>query len=359
MIILGIETSCDETGVGIIEKKGDKLNLLSNVVASSLALHSQNGGIIPELAAREQVKFMIPVLQQALDDAFSFKLFESTKSIPPLDAIAVTYGPGLIGSLLVGVETAKTLSFLWRKPLVPVNHMHGHISANFIGKIASLSKHASNKSEQILFPALILVVSGGHTDLLLMRNYGNFEVIGGTRDDAAGEAFDKIARLLGLPYPGGPSISQAASNGNEKFIHFPRPLIHEDNFDFSFSGLKTAVYREVEKYQQDVNNLSPQLINDLSASTQAAIVDVLVKKTLKAANIYKVESILLSGGVAANNLLRQTFLEQTTEQLPKTKVFAPSKIFCTDNGAMIAAAGALDYKPMPWQDITADAQLYY
>ncbi len=352
MIILGIETSCDETSVGIIEKSGEHLKLLTNVVATSLAIHSKNGGIIPELAAREQVKFILPVLQQALNEAFEQKFTDLNSPPPPVDAIAVTYGPGLIGSLLVGVETAKTLSYLWQIPLIRINHMYGHIYANWLNQDGKLPQTEN-------LPALILVVSGGHTDLLIMREHGDMKVIGGTRDDAAGEAFDKIARLLGLPYPGGPAISKAALKGNSDFIHFPRPLIGQDNLDFSFSGLKTAVYREVQKYKQKNEILSSQLVNDLAACAQAAIIDVLVKKTIKAVEKYNVKSLLLSGGVAANDLLRKTFIEEINKCALQTDFFVPQKTLCTDNGAMIAAAAAFNYKATPWQEITADPQLYY
>ncbi|HUD44147.1 MAG TPA: tRNA (adenosine(37)-N6)-threonylcarbamoyltransferase complex transferase subunit TsaD [Patescibacteria group bacterium] len=342
MIILGIETSCDETSVGIVEKKGDQLVLKSNIVATSLQIHSQNGGIIPELAAREQVKYMIPVLEQALSQIPNSKF-----QIPKIDAIAVTFGPGLIGSLLVGIETAKTLSILWNKPLVPVNHMLGHVYANW------LFQQPQTSILKPQFPALILVVSGGHTDLLLMKAHGDYEVIGGTRDDAAGEAFDKIARLIGLPYPGGPAIQKAAEKGNPKAIHFPRPLIGEKSYDFSFSGLKTAVYRHVSTIKE-FNNLT---ICDLAASAQAAIIDVLVKKTIRAAEKYDVKSILLSGGVASNDLLRNQFSVYCS--LSNVMLFAPQKAFCTDNGAMVAAAAAFNYHPIPWQEVTVNPQLYY
>lgn len=355
MIILGIETSCDETGISIVEKKDNRLIIKSNVIATSSQIHSKNGGIIPELAAREQIKYILPVLEKALKKALKFKISNLRFQVPPIDAIAVTYGPGLIGSLLVGVETAKTLSLLWNKPLIPINHMMGHIYANFIDENPK-SKFINHKSSQeILFPALILVVSGGHTDLLLMNNHGDYKVIGGTRDDAAGEAFDKIARLIKLPYPGGPSIENAALKGNPKAIHFPRPLIKEDTFDFSFSGLKTAVYRHVSAIKQ----LNNSTISDLAASAQAAIIDVLIKKTLRAAEKYQVKSILLSGGVAANELLRHTMEQKTKDQGLTAAIFAPQKSLCTDNGAMIAAAALYNYHPVPWQEVTVDPELYY
>ena len=278
MKILGIETSCDETGASVVESNGKTLGLVSNVLASSIKLHAETGGIIPESAAREQLKFIIPVIQKDLPDS------GLDKDKPNIDAIAVTVGPGLIGSLLVGVETAKTLSYVWDIPLIPVNHLYGHIYANFIDQQTDYSKQTtavvgSQKavSRKIEFPAVCLVVSGGHTDLVLMKNYKQLKWIGGTRDDAAGEALDKIGRLLNLPYPAGPKIEELAKDGKVSY-NFPRPLMGSGDFDFSFSGLKTAVLREVKAIEQ----LNNETINDLSASVQEAVVDVLVKKTIRA-----------------------------------------------------------------------------
>ncbi len=334
MIILGIETSCDETGAGVIETENKKVKLLKNVVVSSLPLHAKSGGIIPEIAAREQIKYIIPVIEKAL--------------VKKPDAIAVTYGPGLMGSLLVGIETAKTLSFIWKKPIVPVNHLMGHIYANWI----------EQKSE-IEFPALALVVSGGHTDLVLMKGHEKIKWLGGTRDDAAGEAFDKIGRLLGLPYPGGPAIEKAAEKGNPKAFNFPRPMIDSNDFDFSFSGLKTAVLRETSFLtSRPTSNLS-SLIPDLSASVQQAIVDVLIKKTLRAAQKFNAKSILLGGGVAANTSLRENFKFQISNFKLNAKFFVPPKSLCTDNGAMIAAAAFFNFKPQKWQKLSANPELYF
>jgi len=315
MLILGIETSCDETSAGIIHTRNNKLELLSNVVSSSLPLHALTGGIIPEVAAREQIKLIIPVISSAIE--------ESKLTMNNIDAIAVTFGPGLLGSLLVGVETAKTLSFAFNKPLIPVNHLLGHIYANWI-----------DQNSEIEFPALALIVSGGHTDLVLIKDHGKIKWLGGTRDDAAGEAFDKIGRLLNLPYPGGPAIEKAALDGNEKKFNFPRPMIDSKDFDFSFSGLKTAVLREVQTMKQ----LSNETISNMCASVQQAIVDVLVKKTLKAAQRFKVKSILLGGGVAANQKLRDELNSSLIINHSSLRLFAPAKSLCTDNGAMIAAA---------------------
>ena len=324
MKILAIETSCDETSVAIIEaqKNDHKVKILANFTASSLSLHAKTGGIIPETAAREQIKYILPVIEKVLNSIPGINNQNIQKSI---DAIAVTIGPGLIGSLLVGVETAKTLSYVWNKPIIPVNHLIGHIYANFVCKN---KKQKLNTSDYLLkteieFPATVLVVSGGHTDLLLMKNHGKIIWLGGTRDDAAGEAFDKIGRILNLPYPGGPNIEIAALKGNEKAINFPRPLIKSDCLDFSFSGLKTAALREIQKKILDEKN-----VEDISASVQKAIVDVLIKKTLKAAQKYNTKSILLAGGVAANNKLRQQFeLEIKNLKLhfsPRKSGFAPT-----------------------------------
>jgi N6-L-threonylcarbamoyladenine synthase len=335
MIILGIETSCDETSAAILEKSADRIILKANVVATSLAIHTKTGGIIPENAAREQIKYILPVIQEALTKA--------DLQMKDIDAIAVTYGPGLIGSLLVGVETARTLSLVLNKPLIPVNHMLGHIYANWI------------ENQNIEFPALALIVSGGHTDLILIEDHGKYNVLGGTRDDAAGEAFDKIARLLGLSYPGGPIIEEKAKLGDPTRFDFPRPLIGSDDYDFSFSGLKTAVLREVKT----IEHLNDATVNDICAGVQKAISSVLIKKTLKAAVTVNAKSILLSGGVAANQTLKESFKQTLSKQLPDVKLFVPTKSLCTDNGAMIAAAAFYQYHPVPWKEITANPELYY
>lgn len=345
MTILGIETSCDETSVAIIQSKSKtkKINLISNIVASSLSLHSKTGGIIPDIAAREQVKYIIPVLESALKD-----LGKDPQT--SIDAIAVTVGPGLIGSLLIGVETARTLSYLWKKPIIPVNHLIGHIYANFISE-----ERITNNESPITFPAIALIVSGGHTDLVLLKDHGKIKWLGGTRDDAAGEAFDKIGRLLNLPYPGGPSIEEEALKGDpEKFI-FPKPMIGSGDFDFSFSGLKAAVFREIKS----LKNLDGQTISDISFAVEDSIVDVLVKKTLKAADKYKVKSILLGGGVAANQKLRDQFKLYTIRYKLNAEIFVPQKFLCTDNAAMIASAAFYNYKETPWQKITANPELYF
>lgn len=352
MTILGIETSCDETGVAILEKQNGTIKIIANKVASSLPIHSKTGGIIPENAAREQVKLMIPVLESALSEASNRKMINGRWSIvDKLDAIAVTVGPGLIGSLLVGVETARTLSMLWNKPIIPVNHLIGHIYANFI----SQSSIVNHQSSIIDFPALALVVSGGHTDLVLLKEHGKIKWLGGTRDDAAGEAFDKIGRLLNLPYPGGPSIEKEAIKGNPKRFNFPKPLINSGDFDFSFSGLKTAVYREVKAMKQ----FNKETISDLCSSVQESVVDVLVSKTLKAAQEYNAKSILLGGGVAANNKLKERFQSSIINRQSSMKFFVSEKFLCTDNAAMIASAAFYNNKPTDWKRVIANPELYF
>lgn len=326
MIILGIETSCDETAAAVV-KDGKKI--LSNVVASSMDIHKESGGIIPEQAARQQITSIIPVIQKAIKD--------SGLKIEEIDAIAVTEGPGLIGSLLVGVEAAKTLSSVWKKPLIPVNHLWGHIYAAWLEK--------KTKPE---FPAVVLIVSGGHTDLFLMKNHGEVKWLGGTRDDAAGEAFDKTARILGLGYPGGPEISKKAEGSTfKKLTKYPRPLINSDDFDFSFSGLKTSVMRNVEK-----NNVENE-----AAEIQEAIVDVLAYKTLKAVKKNNPKSLIISGGVAANKRLRTRFVDQIMEEGIGVHMFVPEPKYCTDNAVMIASAAHFLEKQVPWKKVSANPQL--
>lgn len=342
MKILGIETSCDETAASVVEVTPDKSHvaLLSATTATSLALHAATGGIIPEVAARNQIKDIIPVIYSALEKA---------KTSPAdIDAIAVTFGPGLIGSLLVGVETAKTLSYVWNKPLIPVNHLFGHLYANFIR--TNIHDPLSNFPLP-QFPALGLIISGGHTDLVLMKSHTDITWLGGTRDDAAGEAFDKIGRMLGLAYPAGPVIENLAKNGNPQTFQFPRPLMYDKAFDFSFSGLKTAVLREVEKRKA----LDAQTIADICRGVQDAISDVIVYKTLLAAEAYNVKSIMLGGGVAANETLRNSFqiALNTKYKILNTNLFVPSKSLCTDNAAMIASAALFQGENENWQDITA------
>ena len=362
MRILGIETSCDETAAAVLEGKDTTLTLKSNVLATSLDLHAKTGGIIPEQAAREQIKFILPVINAALEQA--------KVTISDIDALAVTYGPGLIGSLLVGVETVKTLSFVLQKPIIPVNHMIGHVYANWIkspqpplpkggeSALPSFSKGGVPQDGGFklpTFPLLALIVSGGHTDLLLVKDHGDYQLLGGTRDDAAGEAFDKIGRLLGYEYPAGPAIEKLAKKGDPKRFRFPRPLVGSDDYDFSFSGLKTAVLREVQKQ----NNLDEQTIADICRGAQDAIIDVIIKKALKAVRQTNATSLLLSGGVAANQTMREAFVQKINKEDVPITFFSPPKNLCTDNGAMIAAAAFYNYEPISWKELTADPELYF
>lgn len=363
MIILGIETSCDETAASIVK---DGREILSHVVASSAQMHIETGGIIPERAAREQVRSIIPVIEKALLEAIE-KLKNKKQSVPqffsssvPVDAIAVTVGPGLVGSLLVGVETARTLAYVFNKPLVPVNHLAAHIYANWLRPEVK-TQNAIRKTIKFTepkLPAVALVVSGGHTDLVLLKEHGNMVWIGGTRDDAAGEAFDKTARILGLPYPGGPAIAAEAANfqmTNDKFqIKLPRPMIGEDNFDFSFSGLKTAVLREVSSlgFARD-----KKVSSAIAYEVQEAITDVLVEKALRAVKEYKVGTLLLAGGVAANQRLREKFELRIGDSESGIDFRVAPAWLCTDNASYIASYAYYNFKPTPWQEISANPGL--
>lgn len=307
MKILAIETSCDETAAAVIENGKIK----SNIIASQAKLHVKYGGVVPEVAAREHVTAIIPTIDLALKQA-------KTK-LADLDYIAVTQGPGLMTSLLVGVDTAKALGAALGIPVLPINHLEAHIYANFVDK-------------KIKFPAIALIVSGGHTLLVEMKNHGKYRILGETLDDAAGEAFDKTAKMLGLGYPGGPQLSKLAKKGNPKAFNFPRPMINSNNFEFSFSGLKTAVLYKVN----DLKAISYKLKADLAASVQQAIVDVLIAKLEKAIVRYKPKTIMLGGGVAANELLRKHFdLLAKSHKLTRS---IPAFEFCTDNAAMIGLA---------------------
>jgi N6-L-threonylcarbamoyladenine synthase len=304
--ILAIETSCDETAAAVIE---DGTTILSNIIASQIDLHAQFGGVFPEVASRRHIEVIHPVVAQALEEAHM--------GLDDLDCIAVTQGPGLVGSLLVGVNMAKGLALGRSKPLLGINHIEGHIYSLWLTEAAP----------KIEFPILTLVVSGGHTELYLMIGHGRYQHLGGTLDDAAGEAFDKVGRLLGLPFPGGPAIDKAAKSGNAQAFNFPRAVM-DDGFNFSFSGLKTAVMRQTQKYRPD-----RLPVNDLAASFQAAVVDALVTKTERAAMTYGVTAVHLAGGVSANSALRQAMKARLN--IP---VRYPPPILCTDNAAMIGAA---------------------
>jgi N6-L-threonylcarbamoyladenine synthase len=312
LFILGIETSCDETAVAIV-KNGTEI--VANVVASQIESHKRFGGVVPEIASRHHVEQMTMVLEEALNQA--------NLTFEKLDAISVTEGPGLVGALLIGVNAAKAIAFAHNIPLVAVHHIAGHIYANRLVK-------------EMSFPLLSLVVSGGHTELVYMKEHGHFEVIGETRDDAAGEAYDKVARTLNLPYPGGPHIDRLAHEG-EATIDLPRAWLEEDSYDFSFSGLKSAVINTVHNLTQRGETIAPE---NLAASFQASVIDVLVTKTIKATKEYQVKQVLLAGGVAANKGLR-TALNEAFSKLTGIELVIPPLSLCTDNAAMIAAAGTV------------------
>jgi N6-L-threonylcarbamoyladenine synthase len=335
--ILGIETSCDETAAAVIQ---DGRIIRSNVVASQTALHAQYGGVYPEMASRVHAEAIVPVVQQALQ--------ESKSDWEDLDAIAVTYGPGLPGSLLVGLNFAKGAALSSGLPLVPVNHLEGHLFAlwlktgeeedrgqqgSSLERDASSTERSSSTPAQA-FPILSLIVSGGHTELILMHDYGQYERLGGTLDDAAGEAFDKVARMLDLGYPGGPAIEATAREGDPDGFDLPRAWLPE-TLDFSFSGLKTAVMRTLRKQPKPY---TPQLVADIAASFQASVVDVLSQKTAQAAEDFGTKAVLIGGGVSANTVLRKEI--QARSPVP---TYAPPLYLCTDNAAMIAAAGTHRY----------------
>jgi len=393
MLILGIETSCDETSLALVRGEGEKLEVEKNIVSSQIKIHSKYGGVVPEVAARKHVETIFSILEEFMEDR------------KKIDVVSVASGPGLITSLLVGAEVARTISCVWGKPLISVNHVVSHIYANWLEKkTPSLARHASqladvagrpNPSREgrgiIEFPALCLVASGGHTELILMNNFGKFEVIGRTMDDAAGECFDKCAKILGLGYPGGPAIAAEAviarSDQRERRsnplvseiegdchaplcstrndMHLPRPMLNTPDFNFSFSGLKTAVLYKVRDLTGVGSPASKALEAGLPTVTRSrlafeieeAITEVLVSKTIRAAKKYKVKTIMLAGGVSANKNLRKKMGEAIKAELPNTKYQIPDIQYCTDNAAMTAVAGyfyAKAGKFTPWQKLRVD-----
>ena len=325
--ILAIESSCDETAASVV-KNGRYV--LSNVISSQIDLHKLYGGVVPEIASRKHIENIDPVITEAMKDA--------NMEFSDLDAVAVTYGPGLVGALLVGLAEAKALSFAINKPLIGVHHIEGHISANYI--------------EDINFePSFIaLVVSGGHTNLVLVEDYGKYEIIGATRDDAAGEAFDKVARVIGMGYPGGPKIEKAAEQGNKYAIDFPHVFLYDGSYDFSFSGLKSSVLNYVNKMNMMDQEIVPV---DIAASFQYAVIDVLVKKTIAAAKEKGLKKIALAGGVASNTALRIAMQEECDKNGFSLNI--PSKILCTDNAAMIGSAAYYEYMSGRRDDLSLNA----
>jgi len=381
MKVLAIETSCDDTSVALIKARKNKrasFDILSNIISSQIEIHKKWGGVYPTLAKREHQKNLIPVLEKALKRANEFKVLKKPKlqsktvqkilerepdlledyqklipkiQKPKIDAIATTIGPGLEPCLWVGINFARALACSWNLPLIPVNHIEAHIYANYL----------TEESEGFIFPAISLIVSGGHTQLILMENHGKYSLLGETRDDAAGECLDKIARILGLDYPGGPIIEEKAlkfkKGGSKTQVDLPRPMIHSKDYDFSFSGLKTAVLYDYKKRSSKIRK-SKNYIRQIAHESQQAIIDVLIYKTIKAAKNYRVKSIILGGGVVANNELRKQFKEQVKNEFPNLEIQMPSPNFCTDNAAMTAVTSHFHLKERKeWKNIKAKANL--
>ena len=374
MIVLGLETSCDETAAAVIRTEKNHISVLSNVVSSQVKLHAQWGGVVPNLAAREHLKNILPVIEESLIRA----KINSQK----IDLISVTQGPGLIPALLIGVSTAKTLSYLWKKPLIGIHHIEGHIYANFIDSphptLSLRRRGTKGEVKKMSFPVLCLVVSGGHTQLVLMKKHLDYKIIGETLDDAAGEAFDKVARILNLGYPGGPAISAQAEiaesrimnyesrnkKGNKPIIHdsrfiihLPRPMINSKNFNFSFSGLKTAVLYLAKKNKKRMKdkNFTAAVCREF----QQAVIDVLIDKTITAALKYKPKTILLAGGVSANQELRKQLNRAIKNRLPYILYRMPNIKYCLDNASMIAVAGFYRREKLNdnWKNMEAFANL--
>jgi len=376
-IILSIDTSCDDTSVSVVKKKNQISLILSNIVSSQIEIHKKYGGVYPTFAKREHQRNLVFVLKRSLIEAGLLKLNQQNKKLkndsnsktlsrnqiknkrlkkilereeilykplkkflteyqkPKIDAVAITNGPGLEPCLWVGVNFAKAISYYWNLPIIPVNHIKGHILANWLETINSISKNPKNK----IFPIICLVVSGGHSQLILMKNFRKYRILGETRDDAAGECLDKTARILGLEYPGGPIIAeQAAHLKNKKSdIKLPRPLFYSKDYDFSFSGLKTAVLYDFKKRSPEIRK-SKKYVQAMCKEIQQAIIDVLIKKTLKAVKDYKVKAVVLAGGVAANKELSEQLKHQLSIIDNQLIFLVPSKDLCTDNAAMIGAA---------------------
>ena len=327
VLILGIESSCDETAASVVCNGRE---VLSNVISSQIDLHTLYGGVVPEIASRKHVERIHQVIEQALAEAHV--------TFDDITAIAVTYGPGLVGALLVGVAHAKALAFALGKPLVGVHHIEGHISANYI------------EHKELEPPFACLVVSGGHTHLVVVQDYGKYEIVGKTCDDAAGEAFDKVARAVGLGYPGGPKIDKVAKEGNPQAIQFPRAKVGDNMYDFSFSGLKSAVLNYLNSCEMKGQEIC---VPDVAASFQKAVTDVLVDHAMRAVEEYGFDKLAIAGGVASNSALRKAFEDACEEK--GVAFYRPSPIYCTDNAAMIAVAGYYEYMAGVRSDYTLNA----
>lgn len=349
--ILAIETSCDETAIAVVRKIGNSVTVLSNIVSSQVALHAPFGGVVPDLAAREHAKNILPVLREALETAHISK--------EDITALAVTNGPGLIPALLIGTAAAKTLAYVWKKPLLGIHHIEGHIYANFI-----------DTKKDTRFPLLALVVSGGHTQLVLMQSHFHYEILGETQDDAAGEAFDKVAKMLGLPYPGGPVVAKHADGFQKQSvskyeIKFPRPMIRSGDFNFSFSGLKTAVLYTLKKHPEKLQD--ENFIHEICFEFQEAVIDTLVGKTHKAVERFRPKTFVIAGGVSANVTLRKRLAEMVVNHFPHTIFITPEFTYSLDNAAMIASAAAFRWEKISdsqkqkahnnWKTLIADSNL--
>ncbi len=373
MIILAIETSCDETAIAVLKVKNGKFSILSNIVASQVKIHAKWGGVVPNLAKREHERNLPIVLNKALKKAGFLNLKSQISNLKNIDLIAVTQGPGLEPALWTGINFSQELAKKWNKPLIGINHMEGHIFSVF------LKQNLKLKIKNLKFPAITLLVSGGHTELVLIKDWLKYKIIGATRDDAVGEAFDKAAKMLGLPYPGGPEIAKLAKSSQSSVvssqIHLPRPMINSKDYDFSFSGLKTALLyllRDIraEKFDSRIislaardkgNKFSRPLIAKICHEFQQATIDVLIKKTIRAAKEYKVKTIILGGGVAANTELRKQLAEKIKKELPITNYLLPITRFTGDNAAMIAMAAAIRSQKSNtqknWKNMAANGNL--
>lgn len=367
MKVLSIETSCDETAAAIIEWQENQATVLANTVSSQASLHAKWGGVVPDLASREHIKNIGPVIEETLDRA---KL-----SPADIDLIAVTEGPGLMPALVVGVSAAKTLALVWDKPLIGIQHLEGHIYANFLSSRNDqflISNFQTNPNDSIsklenktkeIFPLVALVVSGGHTELVLMKDHFQYEILGETQDDAAGEAFDKIAKMLGLDYPGGPIVAKRADDfrvqveNHESTFSFPRPMLDSDNFDFSFSGLKTSVLYFLKKNEE--RRKDEKFVDEVCHEFQEAVVDVLVGKTKKALALYAPATFVIAGGVSANVRLRNQLRQLIDTEFPQTQFLTPEFTFSLDNAAMIGIAAALRYEHMSEADRSTLSDSYH
>ncbi len=372
MRVLAIETSCDETAISIIETEdGKTIKVLGNKVLSQIDIHKEYGGVFPMLAKREHARAIVPLLLTVLQEAGMKKktsrhviehplraefqeimdrepemyaaFINELPSVdtPDIDALLVTSGPGLEPALWVGINFAKALSMVWKKPIIPVNHMEGHMISSML-----IAKDDMLEIPEVAFPVLGLLVSGGHTELVLMKDWGVYEIVGETKDDAAGEAFDKVARILGLPYPGGPEISKLAMKGSVGAYQLPRPMLHTKDFDFSFSGLKTSVLYLTKKLVEASGPLSDEIRANIAKEFEEAVTEVLVEKTVRAAKEYGAQTILLGGGVSANKRLRERLTAKVAEDLA-CMLYIPHASLSTDNALMIAVAGLLTYRREP------------